>query len=264
MEGAPHYSFSPSSTHMNSYEKAIYNIGSVLSRYDNHGLIPTWGFGAKKDSMVLHCFPCGDEVAVKGVQGVLNAYRQVFRTSLTMSYPTDLTEVINAASRYAQHEQVRFASKLLRCYLINAMVLLTCIIQVMAEQDGDLSYTILFILTAGAITNAEETKQVLASASDSPLSVVIVGIGDHDFSHMEYLDEHSPDEGGRDITTFVRSDVHQHSSSLTEALLDQFPHQLVDFFIQRGIMPGQAVGIDEATVEVMGADDDDRTVNFLC
>ncbi len=133
----------------------------------------------------------------------------------------------------------------------------------MAEQDGDLSYTILFILTAGAIHNAEETKRVLVEASNSPLSVVIVGIGDHDFRLMEYLDEHNPEEGGRDITTFVRSDVHQTSNSLTEALMDQFPHQLVDFFIQRDIMPGQAVDIDEATVEVMGADDDDRTVNFL-
>ena len=111
VEGAPHYAFPPSSNAMNSYEKAIKNVGSILARYDNHGLIPTWGFGAKYGSEVQHCFQCGDEVAVQGVQGVLNAYREVFQTSLTMSYPTDLTKVIRAASRYAEHEQVSFASK---------------------------------------------------------------------------------------------------------------------------------------------------------
>ena len=141
--------------------------------------------------------------------------------------------------------------------------LLTSVLQEMAAQDGDLSYTILFILTAGDINNAQETKRLIVEASDSPLSVVIVGIGDHDFSAMEYLDEHDSEEGGRDITTFVRSDVHQNSTSLIEAFLDQFPYQLVEFFVERGIMPGQAVDIDEATVEIMSADDDDRTVNFL-
>ena len=133
----------------------------------------------------------------------------------------------------------------------------------MAKEDGDLSYTILLILTAGDIGNVEETKRLLAKASDSPLSVIIVGIGAHDFGRMEYLDEHDPEEGGRDITTFVRFDECQHLNSLTEAVLDKMPDQLVDFFVQRKIMPGQASDMDTTTVEVMSADDDDRTVNFL-
>jgi Copine len=133
----------------------------------------------------------------------------------------------------------------------------------MAKEDGDLSYTILLILTAGDVDNVEETKRLLAKASDSPLSVIIVGIGDHDFGRMEYLDEHDPEEGSRDITTFVRFDECQHLNSLTEAVLDKMPDQLVDFFVQRKIMPGQASDMDTTTVEVMSADDDDRTVNFL-
>lgn len=141
--------------------------------------------------------------------------------------------------------------------------LLTLVFKEMAGEDGDLSYTILLILTAGNVDNAEETKRVLLDASKSPLSVVIVGIGDHDFGPMEYLDEHDPDDGGRDITTFVRFDEYQHLNSLTEAVLDQIPDQLVDFFLQHGIMPGEAVEVDSATVEIMSADDDERTVNFF-
>ena len=93
---------------MNSYQTAIVAVGSVLAQYDVDGLIPTWGFGAKFSSKVLHCFPCGDEVAVQGVQGVLDAYRGVFSKPLTMSFPTVLTEVIATAASYARSEKVRF------------------------------------------------------------------------------------------------------------------------------------------------------------
>ena len=68
--------------------------------------------------MVLHCFRCGDEAEVKGVQGILDAYRDVFTKSLAMSTLTDLTEVIRTASTYAQDETVRFAWILLRCNLL--------------------------------------------------------------------------------------------------------------------------------------------------
>jgi hypothetical protein len=58
----------------------------------------------------------------------------------------------------------------------------------MADESGDLSYTILLILTCGNIENLKETKKELAEASNTPLSVVIVGIGaDHDFESMEFL-----------------------------------------------------------------------------
>ena len=66
-----------------------------------------WGFGAKYNNVVRHCFQCGTEVEVEGVQGIMDAYRGVFRTPLTMSYPTKFTEVINIAASYARHEKVR-------------------------------------------------------------------------------------------------------------------------------------------------------------
>jgi hypothetical protein len=131
-------------------------------------------------------------------------------------------------------------------------------------EENNLSYTILLILTAGNIENANETKQVLIEASETPLSVVIVGIGNNNFQSMEFLDEHDPEtEGGRDITKFVRFNDYKSYNLLTEAVLDEIPDQLVDFFYVRGIMPGEAEYIDRETVVVMDADDDERTVNFL-
>ena len=60
---------------------------------------------------------------------------------------------------------------------------------------------------------------MLVEASDSPLSVVIVGIGDSEFGSMEFLDDHDPEVGGRDIATFVRfNDCRQSRHSLTGGL----------------------------------------------
>lgn len=103
----PHYFHPPESKEWNDYEKAIFAVGSILAKYDSDQQFPVWGFGAKYNNVVRHCFQCGSEVEVQGVQGIMDAYRGVFRTPLTMSYPTKFTEVIQTAAAYARHEQVR-------------------------------------------------------------------------------------------------------------------------------------------------------------
>ena len=103
----PHYFHPPASKEWNDYEKAIFAVGSILAKYDSDQKFPVWGFGAKYNGEVRHCFQCGTEVEVEGVQGIMDAYRGVFRTPLTMSYPTKFTEVIQTAAAYARHEQVR-------------------------------------------------------------------------------------------------------------------------------------------------------------
>lgn len=108
-EGTPHYFHPPASKEWNDYEKAIFAVGSILAKYDADQRFPVWGFGAKYNNVVRHCFQCGSEVEVEGVQGIMDAYRGVFRTPLTMSYPTKFTEVISTAASYARHEQVRLA-----------------------------------------------------------------------------------------------------------------------------------------------------------
>lgn len=105
--GTPHYFHPPESKEWNDYEKAIFAVGSILAKYDSDQKFPVWGFGAKYNNVVRHCFQCGTDVEVEGVNGIMEAYRGVFRTPLTMSYPTQLTEVLTTAAAYARHEQVR-------------------------------------------------------------------------------------------------------------------------------------------------------------
>lgn len=110
--GTPHYFHPPASKEWNDYEKAIFAVGSILAKYDTDQRFPVWGFGAKYNNVVRHCFQCGTEVEVEGVQGIMDAYRGVFRTPLTMSYPTKFTEVIDIAASYSRHEKVRSTQSL--------------------------------------------------------------------------------------------------------------------------------------------------------
>ena len=133
-----------------------------------------------------------------------------------------------------------------------------------AREEGYLSYTILLILTAGNVEDVEETKKHLIAASKEPLSVVILGIGDADFSGMEFLDAFDGEvEAGRDITKFVEFNDYKSYNALTEAVLDEIPDQLVDYYYDKGIMPGQNEGYNLDQVEIQPADGDDRTYTFL-
>ena len=208
----------------NGYEKAISGVGGILSKYDSNQMFPVWGFGAKYDGVVRHCFQVGKEKEVHGVQGILDAYKGTFRTPLTMSGPTVFTEVISLAASQAKTRQ----------------------------EANPLSYTILLLLTDGAVSDVEATKQCLASVADAPLSIVIVGIGNADFSAMQFLDDFEQRNSmNRDIVQFVRFNAHEfNKTSLTRATLEEIPDQLVQFFYQRGIMPQPNHGISTSKIVV--------------
>ena len=75
-----------------------------------------------------------------------------------LSGPTNFTPVINHATQFA-----------------------------MAHQNGQ-QYFVLLILTDGIITDFDDTKRAIINASNYPISIIIVGVGNEDFSAMEDLD----------------------------------------------------------------------------
>ena len=212
---------------LNDYEKAISSIVSILEKYDSDKLLPVRGFGAKYDGVVNHDFQCGPTEEVHGVKGVLEAYHQTFKSGLVMSGPTVFTEVIETAAARAESS------------LEDAM------------SKGGQSYTVLLILTDGAVSDASATADKLKQLSDKPLSIVIVGVGNADFSSMQFLDDCTP-PGERDIAQFVPFNEHNKSSvDLSSATLKEVPSQLVGFFQKRGVQPKAAVdvGEDEIVIE---------------
>ena len=91
----------------NEYEEALYSICSILSKYDSDQRYPVFGFGAKQQGAVSHCFPFGSNGEVEGVDGILKEYRQTFRSGIVMSSPRDFSEVIREAGKNAKEELVR-------------------------------------------------------------------------------------------------------------------------------------------------------------
>lgn len=98
-------------------------------------------------------------------------------------------------------------------------------------------YHILLILTDGVVTDMADTREAIVRASYQPLSIIIVGVGNADFTDMQILDG---DDGVlrspkgepvlRDIVQFVPfRDFKTVSSCLCQNLLVdfQFSHQLL-------------------------------------
>jgi hypothetical protein len=189
---------------LNDYEKALTAVGSIIAKYDSDQKFPVVGFGAKYNGIISHCFQLGRTPEASGIAGVLEAYRGTFRTGLTMSGPTVFDECINLAAAQARSKQAE------------------------SLRIGQQAYHILLILTDGAVTNVHATKEAIKAASDAPLSIVIVGIGQADFSSMQFLDDfQSQEKVGRDICQFVEFERYKDNRmSLTQATLDEIPDQV--------------------------------------
>eukprot|EP00980_Cylindrotheca_fusiformis_P002260 scaffold517_cov119-Cylindrotheca_fusiformis.AAC.43 len=210
---------------LNDYEKAISAIVGILQRYDDDKMFPVLGFGAKYDGVVRHAFQCGSAQEVHGVDGVLSAYREVFKSGLIMSRPTVFNEVIQYASDRAEQS-------------LNS-----------AMQAGRQAYSILLLITDGCVSDITATAACLQQVSDRPMSVVIVGVGNADFSGMTFLDD-SNKGGTRDVAQFVPFNEYSSSpNALSSVTLHEIPRQLVDFFQGRGIQPLSPQEVDKNSLE---------------
>jgi len=223
----------------NDYEKAISAIVSILAKYDSDQMFPVYGFGAKYDGVVRHCFPCGNAAEHHGVAGVLEAYKKVFKSGLTMSAPTVFTDVIRTAAQHAEKAQEE------------------------AMRKGGQCYSVLLIVTDGAVSDVQATARCLEEASQAPLSVIIVGVGNADFSAMRFLDDLSV-PGKRDIAQFVEFNQHSHSSeSLASETLNEVPAQLVGYFQSKGIQPLAAIQRSDSTVTLdTNSEEDEIDLNL--
>lgn len=107
-------------------------------------------------------------------------------------------------------------------------------------------YNIFLILTDGEIHDMEETKKLIVEASDLPLSIIIIGVGNEEFKMMEELDADKGvlrDSNGRaasrDIVQFVKFSDYQvaGSNGLAEKVLQEVPEQLVAYMLSKKIYP---------------------------
>ena len=216
----------PSSLHYihphspNCYMVALRSVSNVIAKYNRHGKIAAFGFGAQTppDYNVSHLFFLngGKDPHVLGVDGLLAAYRSAL-FSIRPYAPTDFSEVI-----YHVYTFGAAANRL----------------------GGAEHYFVLLIVTDGCVNEPRKTLDAIVECSYLPMSIVIVGVGKRDYSPMQQLLSCSLKSSNgkalqRDIVTFVHFDEHMQEKDLVSQLLANIPRQFLCWANLNGRYPGQ-------------------------
>src|SRR3990167_1523194 len=155
---------------LNQYQQTILSVGSILLNYDTDKMVPVYSFGAKTKfpsggiphNKTLHFFPCSGDFgspAAYGVDGVFELYRHCLK-HISLDGPTYFAPLIKEIVEYTKSS---FA------------------------QDP-WAYTVLLLMTDGDIHDMQATIDIIVEGSYLPLSIVIIGVGDCNFSNMDALD----------------------------------------------------------------------------
>ncbi|KAG6768857.1 hypothetical protein POTOM_024469 [Populus tomentosa] len=156
---------------MNPYEQAISIIGRTLSAFDEDNLIPCFGFGdaTTHDQKVFSFYP--DDQLCNGFEEVLSRYREIV-PRVNLAGPTSFAPIIETA------------------------------IEIVDSSGGQ--YHVLLIIADGQVTRSvgtvngqlssqeQNTIYAIVKASNYPLSIVLVGVGDGPWDMMHIFDDNIP------------------------------------------------------------------------
>ena len=213
-------------TNSNSYEIAIRSCGNIVAYYDYDQLFPAFGFGGRfcGNQKVHHCYPLNmnfNDPNIQGIEGIIQAYRNILNQ--TMLYgPTYFHEIINQVISVVKED---------------------------VQAENKMNYNILMILTDGIIDDMDDTIDALVEASFLPISVIIIGIGDADFTNMNILDaddEPLRDRRGRktdrDLVQFVPFKKFSYNGELlAQAVLEEIPRQVIEYYQHQKMPPREPI-----------------------
>nr|CAG8514060.1 12280_t:CDS:10 [Entrophospora candida] len=176
-------------------------------------LFSVYGFGAKFNGILSHAYPLNNNhqnPQVEGVEGMLSLYLQTLNT-VELYGPTNFSPIIKLTANKIESEL----------------------------ETGSVN---------GVITDMDLTIRSIINASSLPLSIVIVGVGDADFSYMARLggplvsksDETLSGTIGRSIVQFIAMKDYQAEAagySLPKVLLEGIPDKFLDYMNKNKIPP---------------------------
>jgi len=139
----------------NPYQQAMDICGRTLDPFDDDGLIPCFGFGdaGTTDKGVFPFNPDGSPCI--RIQGVLRRYCEIVQ-NVRMSGPTSFEPIIRKAMEIVGQTR---------------------------------QYHILVIICDGEVNSVVPTRDAIIAASQYPLSIVCVGVGDGPFGVLEHFDD---------------------------------------------------------------------------
>ena len=198
----------------NQYERAIYACGNICAYYDYDQMFPCYGFGAKINNVPTQIFNLNfqQDPNIHLIPNVIQEYHNALKV-VKLWGPTNFGPILNST------------------------------INMVKRENDKMKYTILMILTDGMIDDVDDTINALVDASFLPISVIIIGIGQADFTSMNVLDaDENPlinDKGIkaiRDIVQFVPfSKYASNPEKLAEEVLAEIPKQIVEYYEQNEI-----------------------------
>ena len=213
----------------NEYQKAIKGVCDILLNYDTDKRVLMFGFGGIPSfpnfstKLTSQCFPLtGDPKNpwVEGIEGIMETYKKCFEY-IELASPTYFEPILRQAMRIAKKN----------------------------KDAGSEEYTILLILTDGKCHDMQDSINAIIESCYLPLSVIIVGVGNEDFTRMKILDGDDGlinDEGReaeRDLVQFVPFLEYENNPDLlAKHVLEEIPEQVVEYMISQKIVPQ---GIDD-------------------
>ena len=139
----------------NPYQKVIDIIGRTLTRFDDDQMYPVFGFGdiTTTNKSVFSFMP--NDQPCNGLNQVMQRYFEI-TPHVQMSGPTNFAPLIRKAIE---------------------------IVKITRQ------YHILLIVADGQVDNEKDTKAAIEEASNYPLSIVCIGVGDGPFDKMQEFDD---------------------------------------------------------------------------
>ena len=145
------------------YQLALRSIGTVLHNYDTDKKHAFWGFGLALNGANIIYPEYKDVDGIIGLEkSYVNTVQQMITNKVSSIEPTALLPTILKAKNIAINE----------------------------HKHKELKYSLLLILTDGKINDISSVVDEVVNISNMhlPISIIIVGIGNHDFRDMRMLD----------------------------------------------------------------------------
>ena len=198
------------------YERAIYACGNIVAYYDYDQMFPCYGFGAKINNQPTPIFNLSLQADpnVHLIPNIIQEYHKALNV-VKLWGPTNFGPILQTTNNIIR-----------------------------AENDK-LKYNILMILTDGMIDDIDNTINELVNGSFLPLSVIIIGIGNADFSAMNVLDaDENPlvsSQGiraARDLVQFVPFNRFEADPQrLAQEVLAEIPRQIIQYYEMNNLDP---------------------------
>lgn len=194
------------------------SVGMVIEPYDHDKLFPVFGFGGIPRHMgingINHCFAMNGNAAnpaILSIEGIVGTYKSTL-PQIGLGGPTLFGPLLQ--------EFLNFVT----------------------SQQGQSQYHVMLLLTDGVIHDMPKTKDLICQLATFPVSIIICGVGQADFSAMIELDG---DDGGlknsnsqpcsRDIVQFVEFNKAVAQGELAEQVLKEVPNQVCSYMQKNSV-----------------------------